>query len=167
MWIPTIVMGGLAVGLAWFSYWQGKDYHIEGTKTAAVMVVQVLPLLFFAFVVAAIVQSYIPKDTLSAWVGVKSGWRGLLVGTVAGGFCPGGPFVTMPIALVLVRAGAGVGTIVAFLTAWSLWGISRLPIELGFLGWKLAAIRFGTTFFFPPIAGALAHVLFGNLHVGK
>jgi hypothetical protein len=56
-----------------------------------------------------------------------------------------------------------VGTIVAFLTAWSLWAVARLPLELGILGWKFAAIRLACTLFFPPIAGLLATAVFGRV----
>jgi len=62
----------------------------------------------------------------------------------------------------LLRSGAGIGTMVAFLTGWSLWAVSRLPMEVGILGWKLTLIRLASTFFFPPIAGWIAQTLFGN-----
>jgi hypothetical protein len=52
---------------------------------------------------------------------------------------------------------------VAFLTAWSLWAVSRLPMEVGILGWKFTAIRLATTFFFPPAAGLLAQRFFANV----
>ncbi len=60
----------------------------------------------------------------------------------------------------LMRAGAGVGTLVAFLTGWAPLAVARLPMEFGILGWKLTLIRFASTFFFPPIAGLIAHTLF-------
>lgn len=82
------------------------------------------------------------------------------MGTVAGGFTVGGPYVSLPVAAGLVRSGASVGTAVAFLTAWALWGIGRFPMEIGVLGWKLTLMRLASTFFFPPIAGLIAHTLF-------
>jgi hypothetical protein len=59
-----------------------------------------------------------------------------------------------------MKSGAGVGTMVAFLTGWSLWAVSRLPMEIGILGWRLTLIRLTSTFIFPPIAGLIAQVLF-------
>jgi len=127
------------------------------------MTIQVLPLLIFAFTVAGMVQVLIPNDILPKWVGLESGLRGVLIGTVAGGLAPGGPFVSLPIAAGLLRAGASVGTMVAFLTGWSLWAVGRLPMEVGILGWKFTLIRLACTFFFPPIAGILANRFFSNL----
>ena len=140
MLIPTIVMGVLALVLLYLGYERGEGQHVSGVKLAMTTMAQILPLLVCALVVA--------------------GMRGILIGTIAGGLTPGGPYVSLPIAAGLMRAGAGVGTMVAFLTAWSLWGVSRLPMEVGILGWKLALIRLGATFFFPPIAGLIAHIFF-------
>ena len=78
---------------------------------------------------------------------------------------PGGPYVSLPVALGLLRAGAGAGTMVAYLTGWSLWAIARLPMEVGILGWKLTMIRFVSTLIFPPIAGLIAHLLFGHVNL--
>ncbi len=42
------------------------------------------------------------------------------------------------------------------------WAVSRLPLEVGILGWRLTLIRLASTFFFPPIAGWIAQTLFGK-----
>ncbi len=159
---PTIFMGIIALALLYLGYRQGEGQHITGLRSALDMTVEILPLLIFAFIVAGMAQILIPKEMLSKWVGAESGMRGILIGTVAGGFTPGGPFVSLPIAAGLFRSGASMGTMVAFLTGWSLWGINRLPMEVGILGWKLTMVRLVSTFFFPPIAGLIAQALFKN-----
>jgi hypothetical protein len=91
-----------------------------------------------------------------------AGLRGIFIGSSAGGLTPGGPFVNLPLAAGLYRSGAGVGTMVAFITGWSIYAIARLPMEIGILGWRLTAIRIASTFMFPPLAGFIAHILFRN-----
>ena len=162
MLIPTIIMGVFAIILILIGYTKGQGQHITGMKSGLDMAVQILPLLLFAFLVAGMVQVLIPKELLLRWVGEKSGLRGILIGTVAGGLAPGGPYISLPIAAGLLRSGAGVGTMVAFLTGWSLWAFIRLPMEIGILGWKFTLIRLASTFFLPPIAGLIAHTLFGS-----
>jgi len=162
MLIPTIVMGLLALTLLIVGYLRGQEEHLTGLKSALIMMMQILPLLVFAFIVAGMVQALLPKDLISKWVGVESGMRGLFVGTLAGALAPGGPYVSLPIAAGLLRSGAGIGTMVAFLTGWSLWAVSRLPMEVGILGWRLTLIRLASTFFFPPIAGWIAQTVFGK-----
>ena len=109
MLIPTAVMGALALVLLAVAYRRGGGQWAEGMKAAGVMLVEILPLLAFAFVVA------------------------------------------------------GMGTMVAFLTGWSLWAVGRLPMEVGILGWKFTVVRLASTFFFPPIAGWIAQTFFGSL----
>jgi uncharacterized membrane protein YraQ (UPF0718 family) len=159
---PTLFMAAVAVVLLAWSWQRGQGEHVAGIRSAAQLTWQTLPLLLLAFLVAGLVQALIPRELLARWIGESSGLRGILIGTVAGGLMPGGPYVNLPVAAVLVRAGAGVGTMVAFLTGWSLWAVARLPMEVGILGWRLTLARLACTFFFPPIAGLIAHALFGE-----
>jgi uncharacterized membrane protein YraQ (UPF0718 family) len=160
MLIPTIVMGVLAGILLAIGYYKGQGEHISGLKSGLTMTIEILPLLILAFTVAGMVQVLLPNQLLSKWVGAESGMRGILIGTIAGGFTPGGPYVSLPIVAGLLRSGASAGTMVAFLTGWSLWAVSRLPMEVGILGWKFTLIRLASSFFFPPIAGLIAQAIF-------
>lgn len=160
MVIPTIVMVVLAIGLLLIGYFKGQGQHLSGLKSGLNMTVEILPLLIMAFIVAGMVQVLLPQHLLSRLLGEESGIRGILIGTVAGCLTPGGPFVSMPIVAGLLRSGAGAGTMVAYLTAWSLLGVHRLPLEVGILGWQFTLIRLGSTFFFPPIAGLIAQAIF-------
>lgn len=156
MLVPTIIMGILALILVAIGYLRGEGQHLLGFKSALKMTVEILPLLFFAFIIAGMVQVLLPRDLLNRWVGVESGIRGILIGTLAGGITPGGPYVSLPVVAGLLKSGASAGTMVAYLTSWSLWAIARMPMEIGILGWKFTLLRFICTFFFPPFAGLLA-----------
>ena len=165
MLIPTIVMGVIAVALLYIGYQRGGGEHVIGLKSAGNLLVQIIPLLIFAFIVAGMIQILLPHEIISRWVGVESGFRGLLIGSAIGGLMPGGPYVSMPIVAGLLRTGASVGTMVALITAWSLLAVSRMPIEIGLLGWKFTFIRLACVFFFPPIAGLIANKLFAGVEV--
>ena len=165
MLIPTIIMGVIAVALLFIGYQKGGGEHILGLKSAGNLLLQIIPLLIFPFIIAGMVQHLIPTEMMSKWVGTESGFRGILIGTVMGGFMPGGPYVSLPIAAGLLRVGASVGTMVAFITSWSLWAVARLPLEIGIIGWKFTLIRLACTFFFPPIAGLIANLFFSRTSV--
>jgi len=160
MLLPTVVMAALAIALVAIGYFRGEGQHLAGLKSGLQMTAQILPLLIFAFIMAGMVQVLLPQELLSRWVGAESGLRGIFLGTIAGALTPGGPYVSLPIVAGLLKAGAGTGTMVAFLTAWSLIAVGRLPMEFGVLGWKFTAVRLACTFFFAPIAGVLARVWF-------
>jgi len=158
-------MGVIALALLIFGYQKGGGEHILGLKSGGTLLLQILPLLIFAFIIAGMVQVLVPTEIISKWVGAESGIRGILIGTVVGGFMPGGPMTCLPIAAGLLRVGASVGTMVAFLTAWSLWAFSRLPMDIAILGWQFTLIRLACTFFFPPIAGLIANVFFSHVKI--
>ena len=165
MLIPTIIMGVIAIALLYIGYQRGGGEHIVGLKSAGNLLLQITPLLILAFIIAGMVQVLVPHEIISRWVGMESGFRGIMIGSAIGGILPGGPFVSMPIVAGLLRTGASIGTMVALLTAWSLLAFTRLPIEVGLLGWKFTFIRLTCVFFFPPIAGLIANKLFSNVQI--
>lgn len=160
MLMSTLIMAILAVILLLAGYLKGESLHIKGFKFGINMAFEILPMLMFAFIIAGMLQALLPQELLSQWIGKGSGLRGIFIGTIAGGLCPGGPYVSLPIVAGFLRSGASVSTMVAFLTSWSLWAISRLPMEVGILGWRFTLIRLICTFFFPPVAGLIAQMLF-------
>jgi len=162
MLISTIIMAALAIILLIIGYSKGEGQHVQGLKSALRMTIDILPLLIFAFIMAGMVQVLLPHELLSKWIGEESGIRGILIGTLAGSITPGGPYVSLPLAAGFLRTGASVGTMVAFITAWSLLALSRLPLVIGILGWKFWFARFACTFFFPPVAGLIAQTFFSG-----
>jgi uncharacterized membrane protein YraQ (UPF0718 family) len=161
MLIPSSVMGIIAIILLYIGYQKGGGEHIEGLKITGSLLLDITPLLIFSFIIAGMAQILIPHEFISKWVGAESGFRGVLIGTICGSFTPSGPFVSMPIGAGLLKAGAGIGTVVAFMTAWSLLGISRMFIEFGIMGWRFTIIRLASgVLVFPVVAGLLSNMFF-------
>jgi len=165
MLVPTLLMAVIAAALFIFAYCKGDGSHMIALKTGTKLLLDTAPLLIFAFLIAGLVPVLLPPPLVQKWIGAESGIRGIFMGTLAGAISPGGPYVSLPLALGLLRAGAGVGAMVAYLTAWSLIAFARLPMEIGILGWKLTLIRLACTFFFAPIAGLLATLFFGKVNI--
>ena len=156
---PTVVMFIIAVVLFIIALLQGEGKHVTGMKSAWNMTVQILPLLVFAFVIAGLVQVLLPRDLISTWVGDEAGFRGILIGSIAGALTPGGPYVSLPIAAGLLKTGASIPTMVAFVTGWALMSVARLPLELGIMGWRFTLIHMLSVIIFAPLAGLLASLL--------
>ncbi len=160
MLFPTILMALLALLLFIIALRRGDGSHLAGLNGAWHMILQILPLLLAAFLVAGLLQSIMPSDLVQRWLGESSGIKGIFLASLAGGLTPGGPYVSLPVAMVLVRSGAGAGVIVAFLSGWSLWAFNRIPMEIGILGWRLTLIRLASVLVFPPLIGLVAHIFF-------
>lgn len=162
MQVATITMVGLALVLSLFTYLREPSLALSGLKGGGRLLLQIVPILLAAFAIAGLVQVLVPRDLISKWLGAESGWRGIMLGSVVGAITPGGPYVSFPIVAGIYKAGASVGTVVAFVTAWSLWAVARLPIEMALIGPKVTLIRLASTLIFPPIAGYIAQTLFGR-----
>jgi uncharacterized membrane protein YraQ (UPF0718 family) len=163
MGTANVVMIAIAVVLLFVAYYLGDNLHVQGLKAAGEMLVKVFPLLIAAFVIAGLVQVLIPREFIIKWLGPESGLKGIALGALAGGLTPGGPVINFPIVASIYKAGAGIGTVVAYVTAWSLVSVVRFPLEVSLISPKFAFIRLACTFFFPPIAGLIAHVLFSKV----
>jgi len=155
----TIIMIALAVILTVVAYFRG-GVHLVGLRLGAETIWDNLLLLLASFAVAGLARVLIPKEVISQWLGAQAGFKGILLGCIAGGLVPGSPYSVFPIIASFYEAGAGMGTIVGFISAWSLWSVSRLPLEVGIIGPEVTLARYLSTLIFPPIAGLIAQLLF-------
>ena len=158
MIIPTLVLGLIAIGLLIYGHQTGV--HSQGLKNAFTMTLQILPMLFFSFIIAGMVQVLVSPNAFLQWIGPESGIKGIFLGTITGAITPGGPFVSLPIVAGFIHSGAGIGTMVAFITSWSIWAVMRLPLEIGILGWEFTTVRLASSAILPILAGLIARFFF-------
>ena len=110
-----------------------------------------------SFLVAGLAQKLVPQQWVARALGDDAGLRAILLASAAGIVTPAGPFVSMPIAAVMIRSGAGTGAVVAFLASWSLLAVHRLVAwEVPILGWRFALMRYAACIVLPILAGYLA-----------
>ncbi len=95
-----------------------------------------------ACLIASFVAVLMPREMVLRWVGAESGLLGILIATLAGTICPGGPITIFPIAAAFVAIGADTGAAIAFITSWTLLGYARILVwELPFFGGEFVIWR--------------------------
>jgi uncharacterized membrane protein YraQ (UPF0718 family) len=152
-----LVLAGL-VALAWSH--GGPQLVMNGLSSGGLLLYRYAPVLVVSFLAAGFADMLIPREWVRQALGSEAGLRGILIASGAGLVTPAGPFVSMPIAAVMLRAGAGTGAIVAFLTAWSLLALHRFVAwEIPILGWRFAAFRYGICLVLPVLAGLAARAV--------
>ncbi len=156
----TWLLIGLALTLVVVAYRRGDGTLATGLRGAWASLVEFLPLLLAIFVVIGFSEVLLPRQVIAGWLGRGSGLKGILIASGVGALIPGGPFVSFPLIAALYKDGAGIGAVVAFVTAWSLWSLTRLPMEFAILGPRLMFARIVSTIFFPPLAGLIAAYFF-------
>lgn len=155
-----ITMSVIATFLMILGYTLDSSIPAKGLKTGFDFLIKIFPILLLAFIIVGMIQVLIPQELLLKWVGKGSGLKGIFIGSAAGALTPGGPFVCFPIAALIYQSGAGIGTIVAYIAAWGLLSLTRLPFEISFLGVKFVVIRVLATLILPPVAGIIAQTFF-------
>jgi uncharacterized membrane protein YraQ (UPF0718 family) len=155
----TLILAAIAAILLAIAFWRGRDLPLAGLQAAGRTLWRNLPLLLLGFVIAGLAQVLLPRDLIARWLGTRAGIKGILIGCVVGGLVPGAPYATFPLVAALYQAGASLGAVVGFVSAWSLWSVSRIPVEIALIDSKPALVRYAVTFFVPPIAGLLAEAV--------
>ena len=159
----TLVLSGVVLLLAGTAWQQGGwELALAGVVGGLQSLFLMAPLLLCAFFIAGLIQNLLTQERVTHWLGKGSGWRGILLACVSGVLIPGGPYVYYPIALTLLRAGASLGVVVAFVSAKNLWPIVRLPLEFALLGPRLTLARLVASLLVPPLLGFLAQALAGR-----
>ncbi|MEM7718276.1 MAG: hypothetical protein AAF222_03675 [Pseudomonadota bacterium] len=157
-----LILLGIAVAAAsGVAYLKGPGRVVEIALSYLGFLVVLTPKILCGFFVAAAVPILVPREQLTRWVGQESGLRGLVVATLAGAVVPGGPMMIFPLAASFIVAGARLPVVVAFVTAWSLYGLNRTIIwEMSFLQIEFVLFRVLICLPFPVLAGWLAGRVF-------
>jgi uncharacterized membrane protein YraQ (UPF0718 family) len=158
-----LILGLVILFLGTVAYQQaGWDLVWGGFRSGIGILIKELPLLAGAFLTAGFLQTLIKKDFITRWLGRESGIKGIVLACLGGGLIPGGPYAYYPIAGALLKSGAGLGVLVAFVSAKNLWSISRIPLEIAILGPTLTIRRYLITFLIPPLLGIAVEGIFGE-----
>ena len=155
----TLILTAVAVVLAILAYLKDPGLPMLGVKNGVSMLALVLPRMVVAIILAGLMQVLVPQDFVSRHFGQGGGMRVLVLATLAGVVTPGGPMVTVPFMVVLANSGAALSSLVAYMTAWSLFGLQRIIAwEAPLMGWRFVVARVVPSLAFPVLAGWLVSV---------
>lgn len=155
VFLALAIAGGVAVLV-----WKGDEVFVATLQKDLILFVRLAPQILGGMLVGGFISVLIPNDVIARWLGRESGFRGMLIAVIAGIITPGGPIISFPVVLALAVAGADIGALLAYLTAWGTLGLSRIIIwEIPFMGLDFATVRFIASIPLPFIAGYLVRQL--------
>ncbi len=121
------------------------------------LLAEVLPKVVAGCLIAVFITFLMPREVVVRWVGEESGFLGLVIASALGAITPGGPFTIYPIAGAFFAMGADIGAVVAFVTSWTLIGLTRALVwEMAFFGPHFVLWRIALSLLLPFFAGLLA-----------
>ena len=108
----------------------------------------ILPQFLGVLVLVGILLAYFDANTISRVLGERSGWWGVVIGAVVGAITLIPGFVAFPTAALLLKNGAGLMQMGAFVSTLMMVGIVTLPVEMKYFGKKIPVYRNVLAFFF-------------------
>lgn len=155
--ISLVFIWAMVAVLAILAWRKGEGRLQRGLRRGFEMFLVNGPRVVVALLAAGFLSYLLPKALVAEWLGAESGWQGILIGSAVGPFFPGGPLVIFPVLVALLKAGAGLPAVLAFLTSASVWGLHRiLMFEIPMMGIRFATNRMIASLALPPLAGILA-----------
>jgi uncharacterized membrane protein YraQ (UPF0718 family) len=159
----TYVLVGVAIVLAVVAYLKDPGLPLLGVRNGLSLLWFVLPRLVPALILAGLMQVLVPQEVVARYFGQQAGFRGLAIASVAGVLTPGGPMVSVPLLVALANSGAAMPSLVAYMTAWSLFGLQRIIAwEAPLMGWHFVSVRVIASLALPLIAGWLVALFYSE-----
>jgi len=129
------------------------DKQKAATAASSNFFIEMILILPAVMILMGLFEVFVPKDMVVKYlgkaVGIKTVFLGILMGTL-----PTGPlYLAFPMASALLKKGAKISCIIAFLSAWACIKIPQEMVELQFLGSRFMAARLVLTIVFVIIMG--------------
>jgi uncharacterized membrane protein YraQ (UPF0718 family) len=125
---------------------KSKEKSKKAFKVAGKALLKTAPSLLTVLGIVGLTLGILTPETISNMVGAEAGFTAMIVAAVLGAITLIPSLVAFPLAGSLLRSGATVMTISAFITTLVMVGIVTAPMEIKTLGKKFTLLRNGLGF---------------------
>ena len=159
--LALIILMILVLAAMIIAFWKGRwQLLFSGFKQTANTFKSMWFRILLGITFGGLIQVLIPGPLVAEWLGPASGMKGILIGSYAGIFMSGGPYVILPVIASIYAAGAGVGPVISLLTGGMLGLQGFITYQIPFLGIKLAFTRYIVCLLVPPIVGLIGAMVY-------
>ncbi len=117
-----------------------------------------LVLISIAFI-NGIISVFVPKEVISKMLGIESGIKGLLIGSIFGTVMVGPAYVFYPFLSELISKGTSYGVIATTIFAWGI-KLQWVPFGGAVLGWKFILLLNSLIYIFAILSGIVFNKIF-------
>jgi len=138
--VQLLLVGLFAVGVG-ISFLYDYGPGVRSGREFGNVIIEMLKILPCAFILIALFEQWIKRETIIRHLGDDSGIRGYLWALLLGSMTVGGLYVAFPLAYTLGKKGASLKVVFSFL---GFAGVCRIPMtlfEVSVLGLKFTLIR--------------------------
>ncbi|KPU43485.1 putative permease [Oxobacter pfennigii] len=137
----TTALYVFAIAALGVSIFKSKEKTMLALKKAWKSFENILPQFLSILIIIGVILAILTPEQISEVLGSESGWYGVLIAAGIGSVTLVPAFVAFPLAAALLRNGAGIMQIAAFVSTLMMVGIVTMPIEIKYFGKKAAILR--------------------------
>jgi len=137
----TYSLYGLAAVLLGISLVKDRKKTVLSLKMAWKMFVNVLPQFVTILLLVGLLLATVTPETIQRIIGADSGLLGMLITSLLGAVTLVPVLIAFPVAAELLNNGAGITQIAVFISTLTMVGFITLPMEIKYLGKKVAMLR--------------------------
>lgn len=130
----------LIVGIA-FAFIINKSVGTLAVKNTVYYIKEMLMIMPVVFVLTALLDTWVPKETIMKFLGKESKSKGVFLSFVLGSISAGPIYAAFPVCVMLHKKGATVRNLMVILSAWAVIKVPMLINEAKFLGPHFTLIR--------------------------
>jgi len=138
--VNYILYAIMVILLSW-SFYKDRRKTLQALIKAWKAFENILPEFMGVLILLGIMLALMDPHTISALIGKESGWTGTILAAFVGSVTLMPAVIAFPTAAVLLNNGAGYMQIAALISTLMMVGVVTLPMEIRYLGAKVAIAR--------------------------
>lgn len=144
--VTIITIYSILVVCLLLSFWKSKQKTFTAFKTATKGFLKTAPSLLTVLGIVGLILGILTPETISRLIGAEAGFLATGIATILGTITLIPSLVAFPLAGSLLRSGATIMTISAFITSLVMVGVITAPMEIKSLGKSFTLLRNGLSF---------------------
>ena len=137
----TYSLHGVAAILLGVSFAKDRKKTILSLIRAWKMFIGVLPQFIAILLLIGLLLAIVTPEMIQRVIGAESGLLGMLITSLLGAVTLVPALIAFPVAAELLNNGAGITQIAVFISTLTMVGFVTLPMEIKYLGKKVAVLR--------------------------
>ena len=142
----AIFINVFAFGCLIFALIKDRTKTKQALTAALKSFFRILPTVFIIIIFIGLLLGFVQQTQISKIVGENAGLGGVLLVALLGAIMHIPSLISFPLAASLLKSGASVTAVAAFITTLTMIGTITLPLEIKELGKKVALLRNGISF---------------------
>lgn len=135
LFVAVLVLAYFAAGIL------RPELAVQGLSNTGYYIKEMLMIMPVIFVLTALMDSWVPKETIIKYLGAQAGVKGMALSFVLGSVSAGPVYAAFPFCIMLHGKGASIRNVTIILSAWAVVKVPMLLNEAKFLGLRFMVLR--------------------------